>query len=656
MKIVVVIMLILTCSLCCAQDPFPFGANLRPEELGMKVYPRDTAAVAVVLNEYGDGRIQDYGDEILLVFKYHGRIKILRPKGLDLANIAVPLYKNGDRIERLISVKASSFNIEDGRIREVKLNPREVFTENIDKNSDQKKFTIPNVRVGSVIEYEYELTTPFFFNFRTWNFQSDIPKLYSEYEATIPANWRYNIALRGLLSLKKNESKVLREYFSTPAGKSDCVRYTWGMENIPAFYEEEYMTSKYNFLSAVNFELLQIEHFDGRKDRITKEWKDVEQELRTAENFGLQLRRGKDIVDAAIESVIEQETDPRIKAEKIFDFIRHWYDWNDRTSKYTDIGIKKAFDLRKGNVGDINLSLIAALRYAGLDVEPMILSTRDNGLPVDLYPVLSDFNYVVAKVNINDQVYLLDATDDFLPFGLLPQRCLNGRGRVLGEKESYWYDIKAAQRDKVVSMIDLTLTSEGKLSGSIRNSYFGYRGAYKRSDVYQEGSVDAYLKKLKNEHSMEVVEGKVDNIDDLAKPLVEALVVNLEDLPFDQAKSFFFNPFLSGRWARNPFHLAERLFPVDFGAPLEETNIIRIDLPPNIGVTDLPPNTAIALPGNGGKYLFSAQVNGTKLVINSSLVINRPVYGSEEYPALKEFFNRVVKSQSTDLVFEKIVK
>lgn len=656
MRIVAIFFLIFIPCLSEAQKRFPFGANLRVEELGMKLFEKDTAAAALVLNESGEGAIQYYGDDVLLVFKYHVRIKVLKPKGLDHANVSLPLYKNGDRVERVISVKASSFNIEDGLIRESKLSPREVFAESIDKNFDQKKFTIPNVRVGSVLEYEYELVSPFFFNFRTWNFQSDIPKLYSEYEATIPGNWRYNISLRGLLPLKKNESDVLNGHFSTPAGKSDCVRYTWGMENIPAFYEEEYMTSKYNFLSAVNFELLQIEHFDGRKDRITKEWKDVEQELRTSEHFGLQLKRGKDIVDAAIESVIASENDAKAKAEKIFDFIRHWYDWNDHTSKYTDVGIKKAFDSRKGNVGDINLSLIAALRYAGLNVEPMILSTRDNGLPVELYPVLSEFNYVIAKVNIGEQVYLLDATDDFLPFGLLPQRCLNGKGRVLGDKQSYWYEIQAAQRDKVVSIIDLTLTPEGKLGGTIKNTYYGYRGAYKRSKIYQEGSVDAYVKKLKNENVLEVGECRVDNLDEIAKPLIETLSITLEDLPLDQAKSFFFNPFLSGRWTKNPFHLAERLFPVDFGAPLEETNIITINLPKNIGVTDLPKNTALALPGNGGKFLFSTQVVGPRLLVNSSLVINRPVYGSNEYPALKEIFNRVVSSQNTDLVFEKIVE
>jgi hypothetical protein len=655
MRSLSVILLFFIFNSSLAQNEFAFG-QVSVEDLVMKSFDKDTAASAVVLKEYGHASIQDR-DEIVLVFRHHVRMKILKSKGLEYANISVPLYKKNDRNERLLSVKASSYNIEDGLIKESSMNPKQVFTETIDKNWDQKKFAIPSVRVGSVIEYEFEVSSPYLFNFKSWNFQSEIPKLSSEYVATIPGNWKYNITLRGLLPLRKNDSEVLRDHFSTPAGKSDCVRYIWSMENIPAFYEEEYMTSKWNFLSSINFELLEVKYFDGRIDKVTKEWRDVEHELRTAENFGLQLRRGKDIVEGAIEVVIAQEMDPKAKAEKIFEFIRKWYDWNDKTSKYTDIGIKKAFDSRKGNVGDINLSLIAALRYAGLNVEPMILSTRDNGLPIELFPVLSDFNYVVAKLNIGDKVYLLDATEDFLPFGLLPQRCLNGKGRVLGERESYWYEINPAERSKMVSMINLVVGEDGKISGSVKNVYYGYRGAHKRSAVYSHTTTDEYVKELKKEQTgFEITDCKYENLDDIAKPLSETMNITLEDFAMNNARSFFFNPFLLGRWTKNPFHLSERLYPVDFGAPLEESYVITIDLPSNLQPTHLPEKAAIALPANGGKFLFNTQLLGSKLVMNSSLVINRPIFASQEYPSLKEFFNRVVTSQDTDLVFEKIVK
>jgi transglutaminase-like putative cysteine protease len=644
--------LIVHCAI--AQDEFEFG-KIRLSELTISTYGPDTSAAAVILREYGYSAIENMVEGIVLVHRYHVKIKILTAKGLEHANVSVPLFKKGEQREKFISARASSFNIDEGYIKETQLIPKEIYLETIDKNWEQKKFAIPGVRVGSVIEYEYEVHTPYFYNFKPWEFQSEIPKISSEYIAIIPANFRYNISLRGLLTLKKNESEVLKDRFSAAGGKADCVKYIWSMQNIPAFYEEEYMTSKRNFLSSINFELLQIEYFDGRKDKITKEWKDVEHELKTADNFGVQLRRGKDIVDDAIEAVIAQELDPRVKAEKIFTFIRNWYDFNDNFSKYTETGIKKAFDSRKGNVGDINLSLIAALRYAGLNVEPMILSTRENGLPVELYPVLSEFNYVVAKLNIGDKVYLLDATDDFLPFGLLPQRCLNGKGRVLGEKESYWYEIKPNERSRQVSTVSLVLGTDGSLNGTIKITYSGYRAAQKRSSVYSHPTVDDYIKEKKNSTTeFEVLNCAFENLEDLSKPLIETMTIALEDFPLETARSFFFNPYLGGRWEKNPFHLTERLFPVDFAVPIDETLLFSMEYPADMKVTDIPEKAAFALPNNGGKFLYQGQVNGQKLFLNSSLIISNPIYYAPEYPALKEFFNRVVKVQSSDLVIEKI--
>lgn len=123
-----------------------------------------------------------------------------------------------------------------------------------------------------------------------------------------------------------------------------------------------------------------------------------------------------------------------VKAKKIYEFIKGWYRWNEMYGWHSALEIKKAFESKTENVSDINLSLIAALKYADIPVALMLLSTRRNGMPTELYPVLSEFNYVIAKVSIPDKICLLDATDPYLSFGLIPIRCLNGKGRVFGEK------------------------------------------------------------------------------------------------------------------------------------------------------------------------------------------------------------------------------
>jgi transglutaminase-like putative cysteine protease len=655
------IVVVLVCLLNSAfgqRDDFEFG-KVSLTEMHATGYAKDTSANAIVLQEFGHALVQ-YVDDITMFYKYHVRIKILKPEGLERADVSIFLYKDkgSAKAERLRSVQASSFNIEDGVIRETKLIQRDVKTEEFDKNWDTKRFAISNVKVGSVIEYEYELETPqpwFFSKFKQWKFQSDIPKIYSAYWATIPGNWRYNISLRGALPLKKNESELLKDCFRVPAGSAECARYRWAMSDIPAFYEEEYMTSSKNFLSTVNFELLQIEHFNGRRDKVTKEWKDVEQELRTDDRFGAQLRRGEDVVDEKISQLITSETDPVARARQIYDFIRGYYTWNERNGYYTETGIKKAFEARKGNVGDINISLIAALRHGGLDAEPMLLSTRENGLPTELYPVLTEFNYVVAKLNIDGKSYLLDATDDVLPFGLLPRRCLNGKGRVFGDKESYWYDIKTSERARHIAMVELAIDEAGSMTGTVKNTYSGYKAADIRRSIYSHPSVKEYISELKKDnHNFEIVDFSYANLEDFSKPLIETLTLKLINFEMGDIKTVLFNPYIVGRWQKNPFHLTERVYPVDFGTPIEETMIFSLQYPPGVKISEVPQKTAMGLPNNGGRFVYDATVNGQKLSLTSSLIIGRTIFFSDEYPALKEFFNRVVKIQGTDLIFEKL--
>lgn len=647
-------LMLLACIYGPAQDHgFAYGkATYR--ELEMTQYPLDSAAEAVVLEEFGEAYI-DNGNDHNLLFEYHVRIKILTQAGVARADVALPLYKNEGRSERIRSVRASSYNIEQGTMRESKFDPRNLFTENQSKYRDVTKFALPNVRVGSVIEYSYILESPFIYNFRDWEFQSDIPKVSSEYWATVPGNYIFNMSLTGFLKLSKSESELVKECFSPGGGNhADCARYKWGMKDVPAFREEEYMTARSNFLSRIHFELSEIEYFDGRKKKITKEWRDVDQELLRDERFGLQIKRGKDIVDQHISLVVAGGTDSLANARKIFDFIKEWYRWNGVFGIYSEFGIKKAFDKREGNVADINLSLVAALRYAGFTAEPLMLSTRANGLPSEIHPVISDFNYVIAKLTVGGKTHLLDATDDFVPFGLVPERCLNGKGRAFNEKTSYWHDIKPSEKSRRITVFTLVLGQDGIYKGTWQTNYSGYEALDMRKSLASASSTEEFIRNWSREFpDMTVDSTTISNYEDLSKPLVVKLTVQMEAFSPGQSQHFMFNPFIVGRYRENPFKSKERLYPVDFGAPRENLLIVSLQYPPEFEITELPSKIALSLPNAGGRYTYDVQNTGTRLSVNSALTITRSVYSSQEYHYLKELYNRVIAAQQADIVFRK---
>jgi hypothetical protein len=630
---------------------FAYG-HILYTDMNMTTYERDTSAAAAVLDEFGYAFIDL--NTYKLIFEHHQKIKILKKDGLSQADFTIPLRKTSStRMEYLRELKASTWNLENNRIEETKLDPKKVYTENYSKYWDLKKFALPNVREGSVIEVYYRIESPYVFNFRRWEFQSDIPKVNSEYWTEIPGNYNYNITLKGFLKLSKNESKIKPNCITLASASADCAFSKYAMQHVPAFVEEDYMTAKKNFIASINYELSTINYFDGRVDKITKEWKDAEQELKKHSSFGVQLKKGKDI-SQKLQELLAGVTDPKEKAVRVYNFIKSWYEWNGIYDYFCDVGIKKAFDSRKGNIGDINLSLIAALDNAGLNVEPMLLSTRGNGHVNDLHPVLSDFDYVVAKLNLNDKVYLLDATDPFLMFGMLPERCFNGKGRVFGEKESYWYELKPQHSSKGLTILDLTLEPSGSFTGTMQHFYDGYKSVEHRKRVASFTSTDEYLADVrKHLDRVTITKHEISGIEDPESSIKETFTVEIEGFDDLNTSNLLLNPFFTGKIEKNPFRSSARLYPVDFGIPVENTIVLNLTHPEEFELVSKPEGQALTLPHAGGRFLFDVKPIGHKLTMSYSLVISKTLYSSAEYHYLKELYSRIIQAQNADLVFKK---
>lgn len=632
---------------------FPFGKPTF-NDFDLKVYPSDTSAAAYVIKELAEAHV-DYETNNKIIFTYHVKIRILRKEALGQANVEVLLRKTDDRKEEIRDVVASSFLQVNSQFPESKLSSKDVFMEKNGKYYDVAKFAIPNVQVGSVIEYMYTIVSPYLYNFRGWQFQSDLPKLHSEYWTVIPANYVYNVSLRGSLQLADRKSEIVKECISSGNGSvAECVRNKYVMKNIPAFKEEDFMTAKGNFLSAINFELSEVKHWDGRVDKIAKEWKDADLELKLHQNFGVQIRKAKDVVSNAVDAATAGVSDPLAKAKKVYDMVKFRYSW-DGTYGFLSESIKRAFDEKKGDVGDINLTLLAALRYAGLNADPVLLATRNIERPTELYPVLSDFNYVIIRLTIGDKAYLLDATDDYYPFGTIPRRCYNGKGRLIADLGSSWLEIKPTDRERKMVQMNLKLGDDGNITGTIQELYYGYAAIDKRLELSEYKSKEEYLEKLKaqtHDFTISNYEQTVDN-EDLTKPIVEKYNVEWSGFDSPQSAHLLFNPILIERVEKNPFKTEERMFPVDYGTPYDLNVTLTMELPANVEVTSVPDRVAIALPASGGRYLYMAQVEPNKLSVSNILSIAKPLYQPEEYPYLRELYSKMIQTQATDIVIQR---
>ena len=258
----VIIVFLLFTNFCYGQKaPIKFG-KINPENLKMETYALDSSASAVVLADYGvTSVIYNQGEGFYLLFNRHTRIKILSKDGYDWANHEVSLYRNRNDEENLQGVKGATYNLEGGKMKATKLNRKQIFKEKTNDNWEKMKFTMPNVKEGSIIEYTYAVRSPFFFNLQDWNFQNTIPTIWSEYITRVPEYFKYERYVQGYHPLSVNDQTREQESitlsvksgggiyatdndsYSTQTVKFIRLDHRLVAKNVPAFREEPFMSS-----------------------------------------------------------------------------------------------------------------------------------------------------------------------------------------------------------------------------------------------------------------------------------------------------------------------------------------------------------------------------------------------------------------------------
>ncbi|MEM6685723.1 MAG: DUF3857 domain-containing protein [Bacteroidota bacterium] len=639
MKPIHILVTILCTMTLYGQNPMSIKFNrVSQDELNMTVYAKDTKAHAVVLEEYGENYFEAINGRFFIIKHYYAKIKILDKQGIDQAKITIPYYRGKNAFEEIKNVKAITHNLDGTN----ELAKDEVYA--VDRNSfySEMRFTFPNVKVGSVLEYQYTLLSPFYFNFEGWDFQSDIPKVYSEFNAKIPANFRYNRILKGFQKLDINKASVKKRCFKIPGllGRADCELLKYAMKDIPAFVEESYMLSPNNYLSKIAFELSEYVRIEGGRDVYTKTWEAVDKEMRKDKDIGAQVKR-KTFFKNQLPKETLAETYALKRAQKVYAFIKNHYAWDGDFGLFEDANVRQAFQNKIGNVAEINLSLVNSLLAAGIKTETVMLSTRSRGLPTQKHPVMSDFNYLIAKVTIDDETFLLDATEKALSFGLLPIRALNYQGRAMDFKNpSYWMTINPYQQNRQNTIVRINVNEDGTAKGKLSQTNVGYLGYEKRNEL-SEKDTEAYLDDFEERLTfLEVEEYQVEHLMNVEKPLKEEFTFQFDEDGFSGGETFL-DPFFMKIFSKNPFQLEVRQYPVDFSFSRVYTTRFLVSIPPNFEFTNLPEDQNFTLANGKAVCAIKTVQQGGQLNLSFKLILNNFYFEPEEYQELKAFFGKV---------------
>jgi hypothetical protein len=576
--------------------------------------------------------------------------KILNKGSFNLADIAVNIYKE----QKIRNISAITYNLkENGTIEKTTLLNKDIFTTKDDKNWKSKKFTLPNIKEGTVIEYKYSILSPYL-SINDWFFQSDIPKITSKFDASILGNYTYNIKLVGFFKLDLDEVTIDKKcVYVEGIGQGACVIYNYAMNNIPAFEEENYMLSKTNYISKLTFDLKSSTSYRGVVENLTTTWEQADKSLKKL-FFNNQTSKKKYFKKRIPDSILNTQNNLS-RAKKIYAFIQNHYSWNTKNWTNENAKVKKAFEGKIGNVGEINISLYNSLKAADIDVNLLVLSTRNNGLPTKLFPVIYDYNYVIVKVNIDNEEYYLDATDKFLPFGQVSVRTLNGEARVIRfNEDGEWTLLKPFKKSTKSTYLSLKLNKEGEFSGTLNIKRTGYSASKKRKEIAGINE-ENYLSKFESKNpDIEVEEYVVRAEKDIEKPIQEFFKITIFKNNSLKNKVRI-NPFFFERIKENPFKLKERNYPVDFAYPRKSNYSLSLQIPKGYKITQLPKDIAIALPYNGGRFILKTSKKKNWITLFIRFSIHKKSYSSEEYFVLKEFFKQIVIAENADIVLEKTI-
>lgn len=654
MKQCILLVLTLITTQIFAQKSIMKWGVIPNSELTMKTYPLDEEADAVVLGQKVYVKYDFRGDDDVMIYNYHVRIKILTEAGVDKANIEIP-YHHGNKLEKIGSIKGQVINNVNGKAIKSKLTKDGIFIEKEDENWSYKRLTFPAVEVGSIIEYRYELTSQILSSLQDFYFQREIPVKWTQVEVRVPQFFEYVFIHQATKAYHINTQESMSYPIAGINGSYTGTRYVWAAKNMPAIRGEAFISTLKDYRQCIKSQLQTVK-FPGRlHETYFSTWYNSKKQLMGSSSFGQRLKSGgirklkgkcSAITDASL-SDIE-------KTHAIYTFVQQNMSWDETFGMFVGNSFDNIFAKQKGSAADINMMLTALLLEAGIEANPVLISTRKHGRPMMNYPIIDQFNYVIVEAIIDDKALLLDAVNPILPMGTVSVRCLNQVGWSLRGTGGTWINITPNQY-KETKQIRIQLEEDGSVSGSIQSIYDGYASVMHRGKYLSMTEDDYIDKRLQADISDFTIDSVTfKNEQSIGKRFYETIYFHVPEMADVSGDMIYLDPLFGEGWEENPFKMENRTYPIDLAYPMSEQIIITVTPPKGYVIDEAPKPTMVKLLEKGGSFRFmGSQLPTGQVQYVSKLQLKSPIYESTEYEYIKQFFDMIVEKHETQIVLKK---
>lgn len=636
------VLLCATAALLRADDRPP----LTPDDLKMTSEPLAPGAAAIILYRQVDRDDDpDRGHEVNFI-----RIKILKEEGRKYADVEIP-YEKGYS-DKIVSISGRTIHA-DGSVVEFKGKP---FDKTIAKAKglkySAKTFTLPDVQVGSVIEYSYtiELAENELFDSH-WILSNELFTKHAKFSLK-PYNNRYSVFhLRWSWHALPPGTQPPKE---EPNNIVDMEA-----NNIPSFQVEDYMPPENELKSRVDFT-----YAEDMETEAAKFWKSRGKKL----NAEVESFAGKHkAMEEAVGQIVAPSDAPDAKVQKIYERVqklRNLSAERERTAQEQkrdkqkdNSNVEDVWKHQYGYGRELNWLFLALCRAAGLDAYPVYVSDRQNYFfsPAIMDAHKLDSDLVLVKVNGKDEYF--DPGFSFTPFGLLMWQETGVQGLRLDKDGGAWITtpMPKSSNTQVVRRADLTLSENGDIEGKLTLTFTGLKAMQLRREERNEDDTDK-KKTLEDEAKSYIpAASEVDltNKPDWTSsstPLVAEFKMKVDGWVSGAGRKAMLPMGLFSADEKNVFGHADRVHPIYFEYPLEKDDDITVALPAGWQVNSLPKE--IVQDSRVVVYSLKAEDKKTSVHITRKLSSDILLMDPKYYPSLRNFYQGVRTADEQQILLQ----
>jgi hypothetical protein len=616
-----------------------------PEELSLKSEPLAPGAPAIVLY-----RQVDRDDNVHTPHEdNYFRIKILTEEGRKHADVEIPFFKGSEEVTnvkgRTIKPDGSIVNF-DGKVFEKE------FVKGKGLKYLAKTFTLPDVRVGGIIEYFYTVDLQEHYVFDShWILSNELftkkarfsLKRYTGTYQAFSLRWSWH-ALPPGADPKEGPDRIIR----------------MEADNIPAFPLEDYMPPPNELRSRVDFI---YEEGIAEKDQASF-WRQVGKKR----NGDLENFVGKrKAMEQAVAQIVSPTDSQEVKLRKIYDRVQQFRNTSYEIQK-TEQEQKRDKEKSAENVEDVwkrgygngiqlTWLFLGLARAAGFEAYGCWVSSRSEYFftPVTMESAKLNSNVVLVKLNGKD-VYL-DPGGAFTPFGLLTWPETAAVGLRLDKDGGTWIKttLPEASESRIERVGKLKLSDSGDLEGKVTVTYIGLEAMYHRMTKRHADEVDRkkFLEERLTSQISAAAEAELTNKPDWTSsetPLVAEFDLKIPGWASNAGKRVVLPAAIFTAGEKGVFEHANRVQPIYFDYPYEKVDDLTIELPAGWKVSSVPAPQDL----NGKIVVYNAKVeqNPGSLRLTRKLMIDVLLLEQKYYPALRSFFQAVRTSDGVQIVVQ----